>query len=61
MDVDISMDLHANSVDMDLAMDVDGKFHIPSKHDDLPYMLLSIQQCIEVGQGESKYAVFTDA
>jgi len=61
MNVDISVDMHANSVDMDMAMNVDVKFHVPSKHDALPCMLLSIQQCIEVRQGESQYAVFTDA
>jgi len=29
MDMDISMDIHAKSVDMD--MDMDGKFHIHGK------------------------------
>ena len=29
MDMDISMDIHAKSVDMD--MDMDGKFHIRGK------------------------------
>jgi len=33
--MDMSMDIHGKSVDMDMNMDMDGKFHIhgkPAKH-----------------------------
>ena len=48
MDMDISMDIHAKSVDMD--MDMDGKFHIHGNPDNilpcLVYLPSSSDVCI---------------
>jgi len=47
MDMDISMDIHAKSVDMD--MDMDEKFHIHGNPDDFWPTVLSVvplAQCV---------------
>ena len=44
MDMDISMDIHAKSVDMD--MDMDGKFHIHGNPENFTLAIVSHSQCI---------------
>ena len=43
MDMDISMDIHAKSVDMD--MDMDGKFHIHGNPAVVAAVMVSVQYC----------------
>jgi len=45
MDMDISMDIHAKSVDMD--MDMDGKFHIHGNSGNLPRLFFLSSRSLE--------------
>ena len=54
MDINISMDIHAKSVDMD--MDMDGKFHI---HGNPGYLISTIYSTIKKTRFEGLKTVIT--